>query len=307
MNSSRSSICSLTSKKLNVVTLYNLSPYDKKGRDRAQEAARILLLNALKMEPNVHEIFFADTKPNPLYQEIDQTIFSLSNLSTAITADVISRHKDEFRFHTTIRRTEVNKCLNEIYSGLAWKKLGFCLYTLVYPQVVKESSRICFKDFVDNGGNKWAENLLQWLKQPEWTRLIMKRIITGQCSEEQYNIEMNNLFVKFHLLDPAYAIQAYCFLNQQKALPQVHLELVTRNYLGGAFDWTLFKEEISRAIHIPSPFDMSSRLSLDLNDVFYGVKVDEFIVTECRNIGVWNGKRPHNRQVLRLKDRCVLM
>ena len=90
------------------------------------------------------------------------------------------------------------------------------------------------------------------------------------------------------------------------ALPQVHLELVTRNYLGSPLDWLLIKDDVIRAINRPSSFN-SSRLSLDLNDVFYGVTVDEFVVTECRNIGVWNGKRPQNRKVPHLKDRCKLM
>ncbi|GAB1603091.1 uncharacterized protein LOC115215876 [Argonauta hians] len=309
MYSSRTSLCSLTSKKLNIETLYNLSPYDKKGRDRSQEAARILLINAIKMEPNVHDIFFPDTKPNPLYQEIHQTNFSLCNLSTALVAEAISENKDEFRFYSTIKRTEIIRYLNGIYTGLPWKKLGFYLYTLVYPQIVKEeSSKICFKDFLESGSRSdWAEQLLQWLQQPQWTRLTMKRIITGRCSEEQYNTEMNNMFVKFHLLDPTYVMKAYIFLNQQKALPQVHLELVSRNYLGGFLDWTSVKEGINKAIHMPSPFDASSQLSLDINDVFYGVRVDEFIMTECQNIGVWSGKRPHNRKVERRKDRCLVM
>lgn len=293
--------------KLNVDVLYNLSPYDSKGRDRAQEAARLLLLNTLKMEPNVHEIFFHDTKANPFLKDVDRGIFPLSGLATALIAEVLCKSKDEFRFCSTIKKTELFKYLSGSYSGVAWKKLGFSLYAIVYPQVVKhESLGVCFKDFMDSNGKKWASRLFELITEPEWTLTIVKRIITGKCTEEQYNQEMNDIFVKLHLLDPYKVLPTYHYLLQQKALPQVNLELVTRNYLGSPLDWLLIKDDVIRAINKPSSFN-SSRLSLDLNDIFYGVTVDEFVVTECRNIGVWNGKRPQNRKMPRLKDRCKLM
>lgn len=110
--------------KLNVDVLYKLSPYDSKGRDRAQEAARLLLLNTLKMEPNVHDIFFHDTKANPFFKDVDRGIFPLSGLATALVAEVLCKSKDEFRFCSTIKKTELFKYLSDSYSGIAWKKLG---------------------------------------------------------------------------------------------------------------------------------------------------------------------------------------
>ena len=50
-----------------------------------------------------------------------------------------------------------------------------------------------------------------------------------------------------------------------------------------------------------------SRISLSDIEVYYGVEVDEFVVTECRNIGVWSNKRPDNAKISKAKDRCIIM
>lgn len=44
----------------------------------------------------------------------------------------------------------------------------------------------------------------------------MFRIVRGQCTEADYNREMNALFVKIHLLDPQVVIPAFQFLLNQK-------------------------------------------------------------------------------------------
>lgn len=62
----------------------------------------------------------------------------------------------------------------------------------------------------------WAEKLLAHIMEPRWTLMWMFRIVRGQCTEADYNREMNALFVKIHLLDPQVVIPAFQFLLNQK-------------------------------------------------------------------------------------------
>lgn len=92
------------------------------------------------------------------------------------------------------------------------------------------------------------------------------------------------------------------------ALPAVNLELATRNYLGGPLDSLLIHQEIENAERKPSTPVHVSKLSLDHDiDVYYGVDVDEFIITEGRKLGVWSGERPDNRKVVKNKEKCLVM
>ena len=62
----------------------------------------------------------------------------------------------------------------------------------------------------------WAERILVHITEPAWTMKWVQRIVCGVCSEEEYNNEMNALFVKLHLLDPQSVIPAYHFLLNQR-------------------------------------------------------------------------------------------
>ena len=44
----------------------------------------------------------------------------------------------------------------------------------------------------------------------------MFKIVLGQYSDDEYNKEMNALFVKLHLLDPQTVIPAFQFLLNQR-------------------------------------------------------------------------------------------
>ena len=92
------------------------------------------------------------------------------------------------------------------------------------------------------------------------------------------------------------------------ALPECNLELATRDYLGGPLDATTLSAHAQTAVTKEvMPSNGASRMSLDKIDVFYGVDVEEFIMTEARNVGVWNGRRPDNKRTSDLKDRCSVM
>ena len=91
------------------------------------------------------------------------------------------------------------------------------------------------------------------------------------------------------------------------ALPECNLELATRNYLGGPLDSSTFTDAVMSAI-LKSKLPVNvSKLSLNEIDIFCGVEVEEFVLTESRDIGVWNGRRPDNRKQSKIQDRCSIM
>ncbi|XP_012940723.1 uncharacterized protein LOC101847974 [Aplysia californica] len=206
-------------------------------------------------------------------------------------------------------RASVEDKLREIYESLQWKKLGFQLYTLLYPDVVRDhQTNVRLRDFMGEDGHVWAEQLISRIAEPAWTKRMQQQLVRGQSTEASYNRDMNALFLKLHLLDPQSVIPAYQMLLNQRALPSVNLELATRNYLGGPLDSGQFEAAVSTSESRATTPLHASRLSLTSDlEVQYGVAVDEFIITHCRNLGLWAGIRPDNCRLVKAKDRCRLM
>lgn len=293
--------------RLTLDILQSLTPY-KNGVDTVTEAARDLLINCLQTEAVVHEIFFPHVIKDTRLTVDDLRGFPIETLAIAIVAEAISECRDQFKFHCTIEKNYLHDKLRDIYTSLHWKKLGFSLYTKLYPKVVKdEKSGVCLQDFINDDGQSWAERILVNITDSSWTMKWVQKIVRGLCTEEDYNNEMNALFVKLHLLDPQSVIPAFHFLLNQRALPAVNLELATRNYLGGRLDCAPVIKFVQDAILKESLPVNVSKLSLNEIELFYGVEVDEFIVTECRNLGVWNGNRPTNQRISKATDRCSVM
>jgi len=51
------------------------------------------------------------------------------------------------------------------------------------------------------------------MTEPSWTMQWVQKIVRGHVTEEEYNMAMNALFVKLHLLDPQSVIPTYHLLN----------------------------------------------------------------------------------------------
>lgn len=109
--------------RLNVELLYSLTPY-KDNLDEVSEYARSILINAIKMEPYVHDIFFPNENPDPVLDYVDTRGFPMDKLATALVAESISKIKDEFKFHQMIDKSSLQDVLRDIYNGLQWKKIG---------------------------------------------------------------------------------------------------------------------------------------------------------------------------------------
>lgn len=93
----------------------------------------------------------------------------------------------------------------------------------------------------------WAEKLLAHIMEPRWTLTWMFRIVRGQCTEADYNREMNALFVKIHLLDPQVVIPAFQFLLNQKGTSTLYnaVELPSNVIFHG---YTLSTNDISKRV-----------------------------------------------------------
>ena len=99
------------------------------------------------------------------------------------------------------------------------------------------------------------------------------------------------------------------------ALPTVNLEVATRDYLGGSLDWRIMSDHVRLAEHVESRSDAGvyqltqcSKHAGQCEILSYGVNVDEFIVTECRNFGFWSGERPNStKTVAKDAQKCILM
>ncbi|XP_045181793.2 uncharacterized protein LOC123540646 [Mercenaria mercenaria] len=293
--------------KLTLETLQALTPFHK-GKDVVADAAREILLNRIRMDDSVHKLFFSDTVIDTRISEDDFRGFPIVKLSVAMVAEAISKCNDNLKFHCTVEKNNLENVLQEVYESVHWKKLGFSLYTKLYPSVVRdEKFNVCLQDFIDDNGPEWAERMIERMTEPSWTMNWVQKIVRGQVTEEDYNAEMNALFVKLHLLDPQSVIPTYHLLNHIKALPECNLELATRNYLGGPLDCAVFTDNVKLAIAKETHPMNVSKLSLDEIELFYGLEVEEFILSDVRDLGVWNGRRPNNKKQSKFQDRCKIM
>ncbi|KAL8609498.1 hypothetical protein ACOMHN_009400 [Nucella lapillus] len=302
---------SVDGEKRTLKILQSLSPFSEDGHDMVTKASREMLLTCIRTDVRVHTVFFPSAVPDPLQEMLDTRTFPMEPLAVSFLAETIANTKDEFKFHATINKGAVDDALRDIYGSLQWKKLGFQMYTLVYPEVAKDAdSGLALKDFMGDEGHIWAERLLQQMQEGGWTQRVQQSIVRGQYTEDDYNRDMNALFVKLHILDPQSVIPAFQFLLNQRALPAVNLELATRNYLGGPLDWRRVQGDVETAEgKATSPMPLS-RLSLQQSphvEVFHGTAVDDFIVSECRNLGLWSGLRPDNVRVAEKGDKCRMM
>uniref|UniRef100_A0A0B6Z9F5 Uncharacterized protein n=1 Tax=Arion vulgaris TaxID=1028688 RepID=A0A0B6Z9F5_9EUPU len=295
--------------RLTLDLLQSLTPYHSGGQDVVTEASRDLLVGCIKCEPKLHSVFFPNFASPPGLKLVEYRTFPIDVLSTTFIAEAISKIKDPYCFHRTINQSVVEAQLREVYDSLHWKKLGFQLYTILYPDVVRDSkTNVCLRDFMGGDGHVWAEKLMAHIAEPNFIRHIHQGIVRGRYTEAEYNRDMNAIFVKLHLLDPQSVIPAYQFLLNQRALPAVNLELATRNYLGPRLEWSRIQYEVENAERKAKTPLTASRLSLTSDiDVYYGTHVEEFIVTECGNFGLWTGVRPNNYKVVTAKERCHVM
>lgn len=114
---------------LTLETLQSLTPFHN-GKDTVADAARELLLNRIRMEGNVHRLFFSETVIDTRVSDEDFRGFPITKLAVAMVAEAISKCDDEFKFHCTVEKNNLENVLKEVYESVHWKKLGKCIHIL---------------------------------------------------------------------------------------------------------------------------------------------------------------------------------
>lgn len=89
--------------------------------------------------------------------------------------------------------------------------------------------------------------------------------------------------------------------------PNLTLDLATNNYLGEPLEWTLIREEVRAAVNTPSQASNQSKVSLDDVEVYFGIRVCEFVMLEGRRLGLWTGTYADNKRISHFRDRCNVM
>lgn len=89
--------------------------------------------------------------------------------------------------------------------------------------------------------------------------------------------------------------------------PNLTLDLATNNYLGEPLEWTLVREEVRAAVNTPSQASNQSKVSLDDVEVYFGIRVCEFVMLEGRRLGLWTRTYADNKRISHFRDRCNVM
>ena len=61
----------------------------------------------------------------------------------------------------------------------------------------------------------WARLLSERVREKQWVYAnLISPIVQGRCTDEEYNRDLNILFIKLHLLDPTTVMSTYDYLRK---------------------------------------------------------------------------------------------
>lgn len=276
------------------------------GQDLVAIACRHLFLSHVKSQPVVREVFFPSHQKDQHEQELEDTWFEFDRFAVYYACQALCKLEDEFTIHTLLDKEAVDEEMDSYFSSPDWKKIGFALYTLLFQDLVKdEDTKTPFRAFLESDRRMWAMKLTEKVKNSHWVYKLIQPVIKGEVSDKEYNRDLNILFIKLHLLDPTSVMPIYDYLR--KALPDLNLNMVTTNYLGGPLDWTLIKNEVEEAVKKPTNPGAASKVTVNEVEIYHGVEVIEFIMQEPKQYGLWTGKYADNKRVSLAKDKCAIM
>lgn len=295
----------MPSSELTVETLLSMTPLVG-GVDVVSKAARALFLSHVKSQPCVHDVFFPNHQKDELQNKIEKNWFDFDKFACLYVSHAITQIKDPFKIYSMLNEQKIDDKLAELYSSPYWKKIGFALYTLLFADIVKDSrTSISFRAYMNDDRQYWAGKVLDKVKDSQWIYSVVHPIVKGQCTDVEYNRDMNYLFVKLHILDPPSVFPAYNYIR--KALPDLNLELATTNYLGKPLEWELIKPDLEEVIRRATYPNNSSRFRFDSVETYHGVEVIEFVMQDAKYMGLWSGKHADNKRVSGVTERCSIM
>lgn len=304
----------MSDRALTLNALLDMSPV-LNGQDVVRLASRHLLLGQLKAQPSVRDVFFPGHDRDPVYGDrVDAAAadwFNFDDYAATFVCQAIVRAGDDFEIHSLLNEAAIDEKLQALHNGPDWKKLGFTLYTMLFSDLVRdEITKVSFKRYlgVDKNQNysaTWAKRICDAVGEKSWSCKYLNLMATGVLSFAEFGRQMNVLFVKLHLLDPTTVMPTFDRLA--KVFPRLTLDLATNNYLGDPLEWTLIREEVVRAVSAPSKASNVSKMSLDDIELYFGIRVCEFILLEAKRLGLWTGTYPDNKRISHFRDRCKIM
>ncbi|CAH1791943.1 unnamed protein product [Owenia fusiformis] len=296
-----------TTNGLSTDVLLSLTPVQN-NTDTLVKHCKDILMSYLINQSHIKDAFFPDEKLNRIRDEeiIDSDWFDFEFLGNLLMFKNVYHIKDTYKINKMVDGKTVEELLKDICSSSDWKKLGFNIYTSLFPDFVKDRlTNLTFRKFMENGAY-WARELSQKMLGQNWVYSVLHPLTKGNYTEGQFRRDMNIQFMKLHLLDPQSVM--ITFMELQRVLPKMSLDLVTTDYLGGPiiFDKQI-SDSITKAVNKATSPTHASKLSLDELEIFYGEAVIKFITSHGKDFGIWTGYSPDNRKISRFKDRCIIL
>lgn len=281
--------------------------------DYAQSAAKHLFLVQLRNQPSVKDVFFHSNnrlnhrenrstvtsilKKIPSFREFDFDRFAV-----LFVCQVICKLRNRFNFHELVDEERVKEELGCFYHHPLWTNLGFELYCIsLIETMVDLRTAFKFREFLESDKMKWAQKILVHYRSD--INILIDFPFVDQSSQAT-QASVNLLLTKVHLLDPSKTEPLFEQLS--KLIPDIKLEFQTIKHLGSSLDWRVIKEDVEDAILKPTLPSNVSKMSLYTLEMFHGIRVCEFIMSEAREMGVWTGKHPDNQSTSDIIDRCTI-
>ncbi|XP_074653964.1 uncharacterized protein LOC141908060 [Tubulanus polymorphus] len=287
--------------RLNVDILLRLSPV-RGDTDIVTIKARNVLMSYLATLPQVKAILTAHgtAEDDENHHHIPGGVawYDFKHLAVLMTSKAIVENEDQYGIYTMLDEKKLDTLLQETYSSPDWKKIGFCLYTQLFRQLVIDAeTSVSFGEFIDDNGPFWAQQLIERVNQSHWLTAAVKGLMSGMYDEADYHRDMNILFLKIHMLDAKSVFPALQIFS--KALPELRLELVTTDYLSAPLDAGKYASAIIEAKHKSDCQSFASNNTTCTATInHHGLDVIYFVLNEAKPIGLWTGHHADNRREL---------
>lgn len=312
-----------------VETLFLLSPLAADGSDKVSLVCRELLLDYLALQAALRPVFgellkqdtltvdssdLSRAQINVYLRKLDKYCeFDFERLATLLLAQAVLQycnddaHAHDLQLKAKLCRMVNADCLRNaldtVYKSTAWKKLGFYSYAMVFPHVVHCGSAY-FSHYCDQSA-PWGKLLLDRVADPHWLRNLHRLMQLEPAKQGDYRKDFNVQMVKLHLLDPPSVWIAY--EKARQIVPQLQLELVTTDYLGGPLDVGLYKSYLD-TIGEASRGGLSSIFRSDVDDSLTALMhIVETLATEGKRYGIWSGYQLTRAEIIRESNSCTLL
>ncbi|KAJ8254686.1 hypothetical protein GJAV_G00196060 [Gymnothorax javanicus] len=266
------------------------------------EAARQLFALHIKNQPSVRSVFFPDAQTDPKEGKINSS-FDIDKFAVAYVCQAIAKTTDH-GFSEAIDLGAVNSYLDSVYARQDWVTLGYQLYTLTYPDVVRHGGTT-FRHYMENNPTDWGRKLHDVITTDPWMNNHMSLLVHGEWPH--HNEAVNVLLFMISQLDNKLVDET--FRKLKKGIPDIYNNFEHQNYLGLPLDiddilLNVRTAQAKKKEEYP-PF-IPTKPPPNYYLVTYGEDVCAFIQIKAREHGFYSGKSPRNIEVLPIEP-CIIM